>query len=157
MTRYLGIDPGTTRIGYGVVEEVKGAFRSLAWGIIDNPGSHASEDKVATAQSLRALIDQYRPNSAGVERLFFMNNARTAMAVAEMRGVIMLTLQQASVPVLEFTPQQVKLTVCGHGRASKRQMQDMVQMLLHIKEKVTPDDAADGLALALCCATAKKY
>ena len=79
------------------------------------------------------------------------------MAVSEMRGVIMLTLQQASVPVLEFTPQQVKLTVCGHGSATKRQIQDMVQIVLHIKERVTPDDAADGLALALCCATAKTY
>ena len=157
MTRYLGIDPGTTRIGYGVVEETQGVFRALAWGIIDNPGTDASADKVATAKNLRALVDQYAPQSAGVERLFFMNNQRTGMAVAEMRGVIMLTLQQASLPIFEFTPQQVKLTVCGHGGATKRQMQDMIQMLLHIKEKVTPDDAADGLALALCCATAKTY
>lgn len=156
MTRYLGIDPGTTRIGYGVVEETNGVFRSLAWGIIETKDAKAG-DKEATATSLRTLIDQYQPDRAGVERLFFMNNQRTAMAVSEMRGVIMLTLQQASVPVLEFTPQQVKLTVCGHGGASKQQIQDMVQMVLHIKERVTPDDAADGLALALCCATAKTY
>ncbi len=157
MTRYLGVDPGTTRIGYGIIEEDRGSFRSLAWGIIDNPGTDSSKDKAATAIQLKALIDEFHPTSAGVERLFFMNNQRTAMAVAEMRGVIMLTLQQSQIPVHEFTPQQVKLTVCGHGQATKRQMQDMIQMLLHIKERVSPDDAADGLALALCCATAKSY
>ncbi len=157
MTRYLGIDPGTTRIGYGIIEEVRGVFSSLAWGIIENPGIHSSEDKAATVDNLRLLLKEYRPDKAGVERLFFMNNQRTAMAVSEMRGVLMLTLQQASVPVLEFTPQQVKLTVCGHGRATKRQVQDMVQLLLHIPQRVTPDDAADGLALALCCATSKTY
>ncbi len=157
MTRYLGIDPGTTRIGYGIIEEHRGSFQSLAWGIIENPGVQASEDKAATAANLRALIEEYKPDSAGVERLFFMNNQRTVMSVSEMRGVIMLVLKQMGIPVLEFTPQQVKLTVCGHGKATKRQMQDMIQMLLRIKVKVSPDDAADGLALALCCATAKTY
>lgn len=157
MKRFLGIDPGTTRIGYGVVEEQNGSLRSVAWGIIENAGADASADKQSTALQLKNLIDTHKPDTAGVERLFFMNNQRTAMAVAEMRGVIMLTLQQAAIPTLEFTPQQVKLTVCGHGGATKKQMQDMVGMLLHIKEPIRPDDAADGLALALCCATAKRY
>jgi len=157
MPRYLGIDPGTSRIGYGVIEDAGGTLRPLAWGIIEQDGQHVRGDKTAAAQGLRDLLRTYRPDSAGVERLFFMNNQRTAMSVSEMRGVLLLTLQESGVPVLEFTPQQVKLTVCGHGRATKRQMQDMVRMLLHIREPITPDDAADGLALALCCATAKTY
>lgn len=156
MTRYLGIDPGTTRIGYGVIEEVGGTFRALAWGILDQDGAEPGNRPVAS-QALASLVATYHPDTAGIERLFFMNNQRTAMSVSEMRGVLLLTLEQLAVPILEFTPQQVKLTVCGHGGATKRQMQDMVRMLLHITEPITPDDAADGLALALCCATAKKY
>jgi len=154
---YLGIDPGTARIGYGVVEDSGGTLRALAWGTVEADGQHTSGDKTAAAEGLRRLIAKHHPDAAGIERLFFMKNKKTVMSVSEMRGVLLLTLQQANIPTLEFTPQQVKLTVCGHGSASKRQMQDMVGILLRIKEPVTPDDAADGLALALCCATAKKY
>ncbi len=156
MKRFLGIDPGTTIIGYGVVQEDKGVLTALTWGVIRNDGADPSRGRAATAEGIAALIATHRPDAAGVERLFFMNNQRTAMSVAEMRGVILLTLTQQAIPLLEFTPQQVKQTVCGHGRATKRQIQDMVQMVLHIKEPIRPDDAADGLALALCCATAKK-
>jgi crossover junction endodeoxyribonuclease RuvC len=151
--RYLGIDPGTTRIGYGIVEDSGGSLRPLAWGIVGGDGKGSLHDKASTAKELAKLIAEHKPVAAGVERLFFMNNAKTAMAVAEMRGVIMLTLAQCDVRVVEFTPQQVKRGVCGHGGAKKKQMQDMVQMLLRIKERITPDDAADALALALCCST----
>lgn len=154
--RYLGIDPGTTIIGYGIIEDVGGALQPLTWGVFRNPGIDAMADKQATAVALSDLITSYKPQSAGVERLFFMNNAKTAMAVSEMRGIIMLTLAQHGVPVVEFTPQQVKRGVCGNGQAKKPQVQDMVRMLLRIKEKISPDDAADALALALCCSTAQK-
>lgn len=155
--RYLGIDPGTTIIGYGIVEDAGGSLRPLIWGVFRNPGTDSMADKQATATALASLIATYQPQSAGVERLFFMNNAKTAMAVAEMRGVIMLTLAQHNIPVVEFTPQQVKRGVCGNGQAKKPQVQDMVRLLLRIKEKISPDDAADALALALCCSTAQKY
>ncbi len=154
--RYLGIDPGTTIIGYGVIEGDGNSLRPLTWGVFRNSGADPMADKQATATALANLITTYKPQSAGVERLFFMNNAKTAMAVAEMRGIIMLTLAQHGVPVVEFTPQQVKRGVCGNGQAKKPQVQDMVRMLLRIKEKITPDDAADALALALCCSTAQK-
>lgn len=156
MKTYLGIDPGTTRIGYGIIAEERGDFRPVAWGLITHDRPVAS-DKAGSVDGLRALIRTHRPVCAGIERLFFMKNQRTAMAVSEMRGVLLLTLQNEGVPVLEFTPQQVKQTVTGHGNASKRQIQDMVRLLLKIPHPVTPDDAADGLALALCCATAKSY
>ncbi len=154
--RYLGIDPGATIIGYGIIENTRNSLQPLTWGVIRNPGTDPMADKQATVIALADLITAYKPQSAGVERLFFMNNAKTAMAVAEMRGVIMLTLAQHGVPVVEFTPQQVKRGVCGNGQAQKSQVQDMVRMLLHIKEKISPDDAADALALALCCSTTQQ-
>lgn len=152
--RYLGIDPGTTIIGYGVIEEIRGVFRSIEYGVIRNPGKDSSADKQATAAALKELIIRHTPDRASVERLFFLNNKNTAFPVSEMRGVIMLTLADHRIPTIEFTPMQVKQQVCGSGRADKKQVQRMVRLLLKIPEEVKPDDAADGLALALCCATA---
>jgi crossover junction endodeoxyribonuclease RuvC len=151
--KYLGIDPGTTLIGYGIVEDVKGQLKPIAWGVIRNPGKDSLADKQATARAIGELVAAHRPAAAGIERLFFMNNQRTAMAVAEMRGVIMLSLANQNLPIHEFTPQQVKQSICGHGGAKKPQVQQMVRLLLHIQEEIRPDDAADALALALCCAT----
>ena len=148
--RYLGIDPGTTRIGYGIIEDAAGGLRPLAWGIIANPGIDSSTDKQSTTAQLSALITTWNPDVAAVEKLFFINNKRSAMAVSEMRGVIMLTLANHSLPVHEYTPLQVKQRVCGHGGAQKAQVQRMVRLLLHIIEEIRPDDAADALALALC-------
>lgn len=156
--RYLGIDPGTTRIGYGIIDDIRGTLTPVVWGIISNPGTHASLDKQSTVQELKELIRAHKPHAAGVERLFFMNNQKTAMPVAEMRGVIMLTLADAGLPIHEFTPLQVKQMVCGHGGAKKDQIQKMVQLILHITERIHPDDAADALAIALCCSSVQtKY
>ncbi len=149
---YLGIDPGTVRIGYGLISDTGGKFRPLTWGILEN----RSGDPRATHQELAKLIRQWKPESAAVEKLFFLNNKRSAMAVSEMRGVIMLSLAQHGLVVHEFTPPQVKQALCGHGRAQKHQMQKMIRMVLGITEEVRPDDAADALALALCCATVQK-
>lgn len=154
--RYLGIDPGTTLIGYGVIEDTGGSLRCLDWGVIRNPGVDSNTDKGATATALTALIARHRPDFAAVERLFFLNNKKSAMSVSEMRGVIMLTLAQHHLPISEFTPPQVKQRICGHGRAEKHQVQKMMRLLLKIQEDITPDDAADALALALCCAVAPK-
>lgn len=148
--RYLGIDPGTTRIGYGIIEDAGGGLTPLSWGIITNAGTDASADKQSTAAQLAALITAWRPDVAAVEKLFFINNKRSAMAVSEMRGVIMLTLADRGIPAHEYTPLQVKQRVCGHGGAQKAQVQRMVRLLLHITEDIRPDDAADALALAIC-------
>lgn len=156
MKRYLGIDPGTTRIGYGIIEEVAGTFRPLIWGIISPKSKDPHQAKQETATELSALIRTWSPDVAGIERLFFLNNKRSAMAVSEMRGVLLLILAEHSLPIQEFTPLQVKQRVCGHGQAQKYQMQRMVQLLLHITQPIEPDDAADALAIALCCATASR-
>ncbi len=151
---YLGIDPGTTIIGYGLIETAGNGFRCLDYGVITNPGRDSSSDKAETAAAIAKLVSSYKPDRAAVEKLFFFRNKTTVMSVSEMRGVIMLALHQAGVPVSEFTPMQVKQRVCGHGRAEKSQIQRMTRLLLKIQEEIRPDDAADALALALCCATA---
>jgi crossover junction endodeoxyribonuclease RuvC len=153
---YLGIDPGSTIIGYGVVEDTGATIKPLAWGVIRNPGKDSAEDKKNTRDALEKLIQQWQPHSAAIEKLFFLNNQKSAMAVSEMRGVLILTLADHNILTHEFTPLQVKLMVCGHGSAKKPQIQKMVGMLLNIREPIEPDDAADGLAIALCCATATK-
>jgi crossover junction endodeoxyribonuclease RuvC len=149
----LGIDPGTTRIGYGVIKNERNRMTCIAYGIISNPGKDKFADYVDTEKQLTALIEQYQPDVAGIEKLFFFKNQKTVMAVSEMRGVLMLTLAKHRIPVQEFTPPQVKQNISAYGKADKDQVQRMVKMLLGIKEAISPDDAADALALAICCAS----
>ena len=151
--RYLGIDPGTTIIGYGVIEETRGVFTCLEYGVICNPGTNSSAEKKHTAHELAKIIVAFKPDKAAVEKLFVFKNLKSVMAVSEMRGVIMLTLAKADIPTLEFTPLQVKQRICGHGRAEKSQIQKMMRLLLKLPEDIKPDDAADALAIALCGAT----
>lgn len=153
----LGIDPGYTRIGFGFVRERNGKYEPLEWGVINGPGDDLSAGKRKVATELGALLRRLKPELAAVERLYFASNKRSAMAVSEMRGVLMLVLAQHSVPVLELTPLQVKQRICGHGQAGKPQMQKMVGMLLNIRTRIEPDDAADALGLALCAATERSY
>jgi crossover junction endodeoxyribonuclease RuvC len=149
MTIHLGIDPGTARVGYGVVASEARGMRPLAWGVL-TPASRSAQQEVRDAVS--EIIARWRPASAGIERLFFTNNRRSAMAVGEMRGIIMLTFADHAVPAVEFTPLEVKQRICGNGRAPKAQVERMVRMVLGIAERITPDDAADALAIALCAA-----
>ena len=151
----LGIDPGTTRIGYGVVQHDRNKMSCVAYGIISNTGKDKLYDFVETEKALTKLIKKYKPDMAGIEKLFFFNNQKTVMAVSEMRGVIMLTLAKHHLPVHEFTPLQVKQNISAYGRADKDQVQRMVRMLLNIKEPIKPDDAADALAIAICSASIK--
>ena len=124
----------------------------VAYGIISNTGKDKLFDFKETEKKLSALIKKYKPDMAGVEKLFFFKNQKTVMAVSEMRGVIMLTLAKHGLPVHEFTPLQVKQNISAYGRAGKDQVQRMVQVLLSIKEPIKPDDAADALAIAICSA-----
>ncbi len=148
----LGIDPGTTRIGFGIIKNDRNRLSCIAYGIISNPGKDKFADYVATEKNLSELIAKYQPDVAGIEKLFFFKNQKTVMAVSEMRGILMLTLAKNKIPVQEFTPPQVKQNISAYGKADKAQVQRMVKMLLGIKEPIAPDDAADALALAICCA-----
>lgn len=147
----LGIDPGTAITGYGLVTERGGSTVAVAHGVITTPSDLPLPDRlVLLHRALRALIDQYRPDHAAVEELFFNKNVRTALAVGHARGVIMLTLAQAGVRIFEYTPLEVKQAVTGSGRADKRQMQQMVTLLLGLDHIPKPDDAADALAIGVC-------
>lgn len=146
----IGIDPGTTQIGFGVIKNEGNHFEPLDYGIIKNLGKDKLFDYKNTSKTLSKLIKKHNPDVASVERLFFFKNQKTVMSVGEMRGVIMLTLANNNLPVLEFTPMQVKQALSGYGRADKNQVQKMVRLILDIREEIRPDDAADALAIAIC-------
>ena len=147
----LGIDPGTAITGYGLVQEDNGQARALAYGAITTPSDLPLPERLKLLQrDLAAVIEQYQPDQSAVEQLFFNKNVRTALAVGHARGVVLLTLAQASVPIYEYTPLEVKQAVTGNGRADKRQVQQMVTLLLGLNKVPKPDDAADALAIAIC-------
>ena len=147
----LGIDPGTAITGYGLVQEENGQAAALAYGVITTPSDLPLPDRLKLLQrDLAAIVEKYRPEQSAVEQLFFNKNVRTALAVGHARGVVLLTLACASIPVYEYTPLEVKLAVTGNGRADKAQVQQMVTLLLGLGKIPKPDDAADALAIALC-------
>ena len=145
----IGIDPGTTRIGYGVVEYNKSRLTCLAYGTIGKEKIDRFDNLKGVETDLSEIIKKYKPNRAGIEKLFFFKNQKTVMGVSEMRGVLLLTLAKNNLPIFEFTPPQVKQAISAYGKAEKGQVQRMVQLLLNLKEPIKPDDAADALALAI--------
>jgi crossover junction endodeoxyribonuclease RuvC len=150
----LGIDPGTATTGYGLIRQIprkKGEFEVIDFGVITTDRTKTDAQRLAiVAEDITELLHLYGPDRIGVERLFFTNNQKTAMSVAQARGVVLLLSQQARVPIFEFTPLQVKNTLCGYGKAQKKQVQFMVQQTFKLKTLPKPDDAADALAIALC-------
>jgi crossover junction endodeoxyribonuclease RuvC len=147
----LGIDPGTANTGYGVVARRDGRLVALDGGTIE---TRAGSDPAARLAAIHArvgeLLDAYEPEALAVEDLYFGANARSAFAVGQARGVVMLAAGQRGLPCASYTPQQVKAAVCGSGRADKGQVQRMVQRLLALDELPAPDHAADALAVAIC-------
>ena len=153
--RILGIDPGVATIGFGVVDAERGNQQLVRYGVITTPaGIPLSSRLYQISQDMSELIAQFTPDEAAVEELFFNNNITTGIAVAHGRGVLLLELERAGVPVYEYTPMQVKQAVAGYGKAEKRQVMAMTARLLKMKEIPRPDDAADALALAICHARA---
>jgi crossover junction endodeoxyribonuclease RuvC len=147
----LGIDPGTAITGYGLVHEENDQGVALAYGAITTPSDRPLPDRLKLLQrELAAVVEQHQPDQAAVEQLFFNKNVRTALAVGHARGVVLLTLAQANVPIYEYTPLEVKQAVTGNGRADKRQVQQMVTLLLSLNKIPKPDDVADALAIAIC-------
>jgi crossover junction endodeoxyribonuclease RuvC len=154
----LGVDPGTATTGYGLVEEKLGKLTLIDYGVIVTEAKQPLEDRLELLyDQLSDVIDEYNPDEIAVEELFFSNNAKTAMSVGQARGVILLAAKKAGINIAEYTPNQVKNGICGHGAADKKQVQKMVQMLLKLTEVPQPDDAADALAIAICHSSARKY
>jgi crossover junction endodeoxyribonuclease RuvC len=148
----IGIDPGTAITGYGLVRQTQsGDLACVDWGVILTPAKMPHGERLAHIYaSVVELLEAHQPASAAVESLFFQRNVRTAMSVGQARGVVLLALQQAGLPVVDYTPNQVKQAVSGYGAADKQQMQSMVRTLLNLTEIPKPDDAADALAIAIC-------
>ena len=148
--RILGIDPGTGRLGFGVIDVVNGKPTLVDAGVITTPPHSEESSRLLTIfDELSELIKDLKPDTMAVEKLFFAQNVTTAMSVAQARGVILLTGKQAGLELFEYTPLQIKMALTGYGKASKQQIQEMVRVLLGLKEIPRPDDAADALAVAL--------
>lgn len=149
--RVLGLDPGYAIVGYGVLETGGMQLLPVTYGAVTTPSHTPFEQRLEEVYNdLCQLLQTYKPQAMAIESLFYTSNQKTVVAVAEARGVILLAAQQAGVPIFEYTPLQVKQSVVGYGRASKRQMQLMTQRLLRLKAIPRPDDAADALAIAIC-------
>lgn len=148
----VGIDPGTATTGYGFVREnEQGELKAFAYGVILTPAGLSPELRlVQLYDQLNKLLLLHRPDCGAVEKLFFQKNVTTAMSVGQARGVILLSLAQAGIPIKEYTPNEVKQTVTGYGAADKHQVQLMVKNILNLDEIPKPDDAADALAIAIC-------
>ena len=147
----LGIDPGLAIVGYGVIEAQKGAFRPIDCGVINTPKEDTVPIRLTKIyDGINSLIDRFNPDCIAIEELFFNTNITTGIAVAHGRGVILYAAEKCGVPLYEYTPSQVKLSVTGYGKAEKRQVMDMTRRLLKLSAIPRPDDAADALALAIC-------
>mgnify|MGYP001578098196 CR=1 FL=1 len=154
----FGVDPGTARLGWGVVEKKQPATVALAYGCIITPQSQTPGRRLATIYTdLKKLLKKFKPDCLAIEELFFTVNAKTAIPVGEARGVILLAATQENIPIASYTPQVVKQTITGSGRAEKQQVQRMVQLLLTLKTIPKPDDTADALAIAMTHAFTKRF
>jgi crossover junction endodeoxyribonuclease RuvC len=146
----LGIDPGTARLGYGVI---RGADPSIAqeFGVVETRSSSDMPSRLLQLHDeLTSIIREYRPGVMVVEKLFFSRNVTNAIAVGQARGVAMLSAAESGISVVEYTPAEVKQAVAGYGNADKAQVQEMVRVILGLDELPRPDDAADALAVAIC-------
>jgi crossover junction endodeoxyribonuclease RuvC len=155
--RILGIDPGTATVGWGVIESDGGKVSSVDFGHISTSKDLPAEKRLAEiASDIEALIQKFQPEEASVEELFFFNNQKTVISVAQARGVILLTLERFGVTISGYTPLEVKQALTNYGRADKAQVQLMVKNILRLASIPKPDDAADALALAVCHASRRK-
>lgn len=153
----IGIDPGYAIVGVGVVEYKGNKFRPIEYTAITTPAGMNTVDRLKKIyDEMAMLIDKHKPDAMAIEELFFNSNQKTAINVAQARGVILVAAANKGVPVREYTPLQVKQSVTGYGRADKKQMQEMVKLILHLNVIPKPDDAADALALAICHAHSNK-
>ncbi len=147
----LGLDPGTATTGYGFVcEHDDGSLEAVAYGVISTPAGMAMPQRLQQIyRTLAELIRQYRPDGAAIEQVFFGKNVTTGITVSQARGVQLLALADANLPIREYKPSEIKQSISGYGNAQKAQLQEMVRALLDLPEIPRPDDAADALAVAI--------
>jgi len=147
----LGIDPGYAIVGYGLVKKEGNSIKPLQYGVIRTAADIPIEQRLNEIyEDLTALIEAFKPESVAIEKLYFNTNEKTAINVSQARGVIILACTRAGIPIYEYTPLQVKMSVVGYGRAEKKQVQEMTRSILKLDKIPKPDDAADALAIAVC-------
>lgn len=149
--KILGIDPGFAIVGYGVIEYNGGKFKTVEYGAVTTSSGEVIFDRFKKIyDEISEIIARTMPDAMGIEELFFNNNQKTAINVAQARGIILLAALNHNVPIYEYTPLQVKQAAVGYGRADKIQVQQMVKALLRLPKIPKPDDTADALAIAIC-------
>ncbi len=154
----LGIDPGTARMGWGVVEKNNGNPKYLQCGCLKTAKNNKPEQRLETLYNgLRQLVKQFEPDALAVEGLYFSQNVKTALSVGQAKGIVLLAAAQFHLPIFEYTPLQIKQALTGYGRATKKQIQAMVVQELNLDKVPQPDDAADGLAIALTHCYTSEY
>ena len=155
--RILGLDPGTSTIGFGIIDYINNEYKLLDYGCIKTPPNMPLPERLKLIyEDLHSLVKTWKPETIAIEELFFSKNVKTAIQVAQARGAIMQQLSVGMHPIAEYKPQQVKEAVCGYGKAEKMRVQKMVQLILEMDVLPVPDDAADALALAICHANSLK-
>ncbi len=154
----LGIDPGYAIVGYGIIEFKNGKYKPIHHGaILTNAKDDFPNRLEIIFDKISEIISIYKPEACAIEKLYFQNNHKTAIDVAQARGVTLLAIQKYNIPIYEYTPLQVKISVTGYGKALKNQVMLMTQRLLRLKEIPKPDDTADALAIAICHANSLGY
>ena len=149
--RILGIDPGYAIVGWGILDYERGQFVVKSFGAITTPAGMPFEKRLNIIfDDMCTIIDKYKPDALSIEKLFFTNNQKTGIDVAQARGVIILAATLAGISINEYTPLQVKQSVVGYGKAEKKQVMEMTRVILKLREVPKPDDTADALALAIC-------
>ena len=152
MIRVLGFDPGLANTGWGVIDADSRRMTAVAWGSIKTPAGKDSGERLDMIfEQSCEIISKYQPELAGIENLYFAKNVSSALPVAQAKGILLLALHRSSVPATEFTPPQIKQSITGSGRADKAQVQELIKLILGLKEIPKPDHAADALGAAVCC------
>lgn len=151
MTTILGIDPGLAKTGYGIIRKERDSLLYVTHGFFETKAGRPPGERLeAVYDMVRELIRLHKPDEAGVESLYFAKNITSALPVAQAKGVVLLALAQEHIPTFEYAPQEIKLAIVGAGRAEKHQVQELVKVLLGLKEVPSPDHASDALAAAIC-------
>lgn len=151
----LGIDPGYAIVGWGVIEYISNKFRVLDYGAVTTKAGEPFNERLEQIyDGVSNIIERYQPQAMAIEKVFYNTNAKTVIDVSQARGALVLAAQKNKVDIFEYTPLQVKQSVVGYGRAEKKQVQEMVRVLLNLQKVPKPDDTADALAMAICHAHA---
>lgn len=155
--RILGIDPGIGRLGWGIIQEEKGKVKALSFECIETSQNYSEEQRIKQIyEQLQSIIELEKPEVIAVEELFFSRNVTTAFSVGQARGVVLLAAAQKDIPVISYNPGEVKVAVTGYGKAEKKQVGQMVKMILGLKRLPKLDDTTDALAVALTHAFSRK-